>query len=74
MVADVNPLCPPSAPFFGAHAPGARLSSLHRRALAPALSLVLAAGGVTLTAAPATAAPHVLRLVTAGLAILHCTP
>lgn len=30
---------------------------LHRRALAPALSLVLTAGGVTLTAAPATAAP-----------------
>lgn len=33
-----------------------RLPRLHRRALAPALSLVLAAGGVTLTAAPATAA------------------
>ncbi|MEE3126898.1 MAG: Ig-like domain repeat protein [Actinomycetota bacterium] len=35
-----------------------RLPRLHRRALAPALSLVLAAGGVTLTAAPATAAPR----------------
>ena len=34
------------------------LLRLHRRALAPALSLVLAAGGVTLTAAPATAAPR----------------
>lgn len=32
---------------------------LHRRALAPALSLVLTAGGVALTAAPATAAPRV---------------
>lgn len=31
---------------------------LHRRALAPALSLVLTAGGVALTAAPATAAPR----------------
>ncbi len=36
-----------------------RLPRLHRRALAPALSLVLAAGGVTLTAAPATAVPAV---------------
>lgn len=35
-----------------------RLPRLHRRALAPALSLVLAAGGVTLTAAPATASPR----------------
>ncbi|MEC9051932.1 MAG: hypothetical protein VX747_05685, partial [Actinomycetota bacterium] len=35
-----------------------RLPRMHRRALAPALSLVLAAGGVTLTAAPATAAPR----------------
>ena len=42
------------------------LPTLHRCALAPALSLVLAAGGVTLTAAPATAARLVARPTTAG--------
>ena len=36
---------------------GGNNDMLHRRALAPALSLVLTAGGVALTAAPATAAP-----------------
>ena len=44
------------------------LPTLHRRALAPALSLVLAAGGVTLTAAPATAAPVVAADRTGGAA------
>ncbi|MBU2075208.1 MAG: hypothetical protein KJ938_12305 [Actinobacteria bacterium] len=44
------------------------LRTLHRCALAPALSLVLAAGGVTLTAAPATAAPVVAADRTGGAA------
>ena len=44
------------------------LPTLHRCALAPALSLVLAAGGVTLTAAPATAAPVVAADRTGGAA------